>query len=327
MKLGFYLETVTFRGTTRAALEYIKLLANKSDEISVYFLQDNPANTLSILVEFISIGVLIRPLKSNLDLKFEQLDLLYYVTSQFGESSSWLSTLPFKVLFHQVGFQPPEYASNLIFAYTSYWQSFYFTNGAAKVLPYIIPEPLSILSQKEARLSLDLPLDAVILGRHGGLDTFNLPFAKDSILESLNSREDIVYLFLNTPKFVDHRRAIFFDGTNSADFINRYIYSCDAMLHARWEGETFGLACSEFLSRGKPIITWSESRERNHIFLADKSAIFYNQCFDLSFLLCSVSRSFLDYKSGLIPTELLDLYSPHHIRNTLIELVSENIYV
>ena len=95
----------------------------------------------------------------------------------------------------------------------------------------------------------------------------------DSIYHSLESRSDIFYLFLNTPRFINHPRVLHLDSTNDDSLINRYLYACDAMLHARWEGETFGLACAEFLIRSKPILTWSESRERNHFLLADNSVI------------------------------------------------------
>ena len=53
------------------------------------------------------------------------------------------------------------------------------------------------------------------------------------------------------------------------------------------------LACAEFLIRSKPILTWSESRERNHFLLADNSVISYNLSSDLSSILNNLSQSTL----------------------------------
>ena len=48
------------------------------------------------------------------------------------------------------------------------------------------------------------------------------------------------------------------------------------MIHARLEGESFGLSCGEFSIRNKPVITWDGSRERNHIYVLGDKGIYYN---------------------------------------------------
>jgi hypothetical protein len=52
-------------------------------------------------------------------------------------------------------------------------------------------------------------------------------------------------------------------------------------LHARYEGESFGIACGEFSIKNKPIITWNGSRERNHIEILKDKGIYYNNYEDL----------------------------------------------
>ena len=37
----------------------------------------------------------------------------------------------------------------------------------------------------------------------------------------------------------------------------RFIATCDAMLHARKDGETFGLSIAEFSSQNKPVLTYA----------------------------------------------------------------------
>ena len=55
----------------------------------------------------------------------------------------------------------------------------------------------------------------------------------------------------------------------------RFLATCDVMLHARWHGETFGLAVAEFAVLGKPVITYGGSRERAHLELLGDSGVFY----------------------------------------------------
>ena len=55
----------------------------------------------------------------------------------------------------------------------------------------------------------------------------------------------------------------------------RFINSCDAMLHARLQGESFGLACGEFSIRNKPVITYAGSKHRHHIDVLGDSGFYY----------------------------------------------------
>jgi hypothetical protein len=57
------------------------------------------------------------------------------------------------------------------------------------------------------------------------------------------------------------------------------------MLHARNEGESFGLACGEFSIRNKPVLTWDQSRERNHIMILGDQGIYYHDIPSLTQLL------------------------------------------
>ena len=54
-----------------------------------------------------------------------------------------------------------------------------------------------------------------------------------------------------------------------------FLATCDAMLHARWHGETFGLAVGEFAVLGKPVITFSGSRERAHLEMSNNRMLLY----------------------------------------------------
>jgi hypothetical protein len=56
---------------------------------------------------------------------------------------------------------------------------------------------------------------------------------------------------------------------------SRFINTCDAMLHARRVGETFGLACAEFSAHNKPVITWAGAKCQAHIDMLQGTAITY----------------------------------------------------
>ena len=56
------------------------------------------------------------------------------------------------------------------------------------------------------------------------------------------------------------------------------------MLHARKDGETFGLAVAEFSVANKPIITYGNSKDKEHLRILKDKAIIYkdeNQLFDI----------------------------------------------
>ena len=67
----------------------------------------------------------------------------------------------------------------------------------------------------------------------------------------------------------------------------KFINTCDALLHARHRGETFGLTIAEFMSKNKPIFTYSGSAEKNHYLLLDNQGILYDSSDDLY---CKISQ-------------------------------------
>ena len=80
-----------------------------------------------------------------------------------------------------------------------------------KAILSIFACPVDRIFKNESKLDLGLPSDAVVVGRYGGKDTFDLDFVKDAVIESLEKRSNLYYLFLNTPKFIENDRCLFFD--------------------------------------------------------------------------------------------------------------------
>lgn len=131
-------------------------------------------------------------------------------------------------------------------------------------------------TQDTLREELGIPANAIVFGRYGGDDTFNIDFVKACVRELCAEAPNIYWVYMNTPKFVDSPRARFLHSTTDSYRKRAFINTCDAMLHARNEGETFGLSCGEFALCGKPVITYSGSQDKAHIDILGEKAILYS---------------------------------------------------
>jgi hypothetical protein len=125
------------------------------------------------------------------------------------------------------------------------------------------------------REKYDIPKNAVVFGRHGGITTFDIKYAHRAIIKILKQKKNIYFLFLNTKHFYEHDRCIYIDEiiTDINEKV-KFINSCDAMIHARSGGETFGLACAEFSILNKPIIT-AKCGATAHIDILGSKGIYY----------------------------------------------------
>jgi len=74
----------------------------------------------------------------------------------------------------------------------------------------------------------------------------------------------------NLPNIIHIEKQI--DLNKKVEFIN----TCDAMLWARSDGETFGLSIAEFSIKNKPIICTNIGYD-SHIHLLKEKAILYNK--------------------------------------------------
>jgi hypothetical protein len=148
------------------------------------------------------------------------------------------------------------------------------------VVPYIVHLPEG--DGSDLRAELGIPRDAIVFGRHGGAGTFDIPFVHAVVAEVVKHRPDVWFLMWNTAPFCEpHPRIVHLPPTADPLFKVRFIDSCDAMLHARAEGETFGLAVAEFSIRGKPVLTWGGSPDRHHLEVLGERALVYHEVEDL----------------------------------------------
>ena len=180
------------------------------------------------------------------------------------------------------------------FAMCSKWLSS-LTNFEIPYVPHMVWLPDI---NEDLREELNIPQDALVIGRNGGPETFDLQFVKEAIRDSLKMRSNIYFLFQNTDKFIEHERVINIPCSYDLEYKTKFINTCDAMLHARQVGESFGLSCAEFSIRDKPIITYLDSPERNHIDILKNKGLYYKNFGQIRGMLCGLTRDWIKELSG-----------------------------
>ena len=171
------------------------------------------------------------------------------------------------------------------FAYVSRWCSKVMTGREESFVPHFVSQ---LESEVGLREKLGISTKARVFGRHGGWDTFNIPFVREAVVRHARQNPEDHFVFLNTEPIREgenltniHYLSATVDTVEKAKFLA----TCDAMLHARWHGETFGLAVGEFAVLGKPVLTFSESRERAHLEMLGNQALLYRHASELTKML------------------------------------------
>jgi hypothetical protein len=171
------------------------------------------------------------------------------------------------------------------FAYVSRWASRVMTGREESFVPHFVPQLESKVGLRE---NLGISTEARVFGRHGGWDTFNIPFARKAVARHARENPGDHFVFLNTEPIRGTERdsnVHYLPGTVDSIEKAKFLATCDAMLHARLHGETFGLAVGEFAALGKPVITFSESREKAHLEMLGKQALLYRNAGELAEIL------------------------------------------
>jgi hypothetical protein len=145
-------------------------------------------------------------------------------------------------------------------------------SGGIDYVPYMVNLPDI---NTDLREQLNIPKDAIVFGRNGGHDSFNLDFAKKAVVDILEKRKDVFFLFQGTDVFYEHERIIYLPASADLEEKVKFINTTDALIHARDLGESFGQTCAEFSIRNKPVITWFNSPERNHIDILGDKGFYY----------------------------------------------------
>ena len=144
-------------------------------------------------------------------------------------------------------------------------------------IAYVSPE---VLALPGLRSEWGVPPTARVFCRHGGPDTFDIGFVREALCEHARAHPTDYFVLLGTagsaceaglpnilhlPKNVDMA------------FKQRYLNSCNACVHARSDGETFGLGVAECSMTGLPVLTFCSppAAAAFHIATLGKEALLY----------------------------------------------------
>lgn len=177
------------------------------------------------------------------------------------------------------------------------------------VIPYMIRVEET---EDNFRNKINIPNSDIVFGNYGGADSFNIHFVKEVVLRVVNEKSNYWFIFMNTHPFCQHPRVIFIQGTSDLYLKRCFINTCDAFIHARDIGETFGLACGEFATCLKPVITYGNSPDINQISLLKEKAVVYNNPQELYNILTSFTKDKYDMKNnGYLyynPTNVMNIF-------------------
>jgi len=289
MKIGFFVQEMNFRGITNSIFEYARynetILNNKS---YIFFFKLSKSNQNEVINKFKknfeTYGI--REFKKIKELNNKiKLDFIYH---QVGKADDLDFSYSSQNMVHLVFPQDTYKIKYNIYFFISSWLSKECSNFKIPYIPYIVNFDKN---KKNLRKKLAIKSTDLVFGCHGGDTSFDLPFVHQTIINIAKERSDIYFIFLNINKFSEQSNIIFLKGTFEKKFKNEFINTCDAMIHGRSIGESFGLACAEFAIKNKPILTYEFSRDRAHIFMLRNKIFTYSSMSSLYNLIINFNKN------------------------------------
>lgn len=272
MNIGFWCNQMCERGTEAATFDYAyfneKLLGNLS---YIFYDKNNKNNKEGIIKKFkkeftvIDIDVF-----DKVDTHLIKYNITHFYSLRSGEYDPRLSKVAKNCIHCVFNCSQPH---GEIYASISPWV--YGNNNKYPSVPHMINLPKHNKNMKEI---LNIPEKSVIFGGYGGKCRFNIKFVQETVYKIAKQNPNIYFLFANFDKFCSEIHNIIhlppiYDLAKKVEFIN----TCDAMIWARDDGETFGLAIAEFSSMNKPVISMKIGVLAHYYLLGDKGIWYSNQ--------------------------------------------------
>jgi glycosyltransferase involved in cell wall biosynthesis len=299
MKLAFHTNVLCNRGTTVALLDYAKynklILNNESIIVYCSNFEDPsiPADSLTqpeivdaVASRFELFGY---TSKEELDqiIVDNNVDATYFIKGGFNDG---LLTTKSKNLVHAV-FQANQPHGDR-YAYISEWLSTHMSNGEIDYVPHIVDLPKT--AKTDYREKLGISKDKIVVGRIGGLHQFDIRWVLQTVANFAYNNPNYEFVFVNTAQFLNPSlpNIRFIDPIIDEQEKTDFILSCDAMIHARTDGESFGLAICEGLFHNKPVFAYNGGRDKHHIQLLEGTGLLYNSPEDLWIKLLNIKNNY-----------------------------------
>lgn len=306
MKVAFHSRALTERGSEGAMLDYARLNRSVLGNESILCLPDWPEYAGNPLLqkwreEF---PVILYRNKNDFGarLRREKVENIYLTKP--GPDDGFL--VPGLRNCVHAQFLCDEFHGDA-YAYLSSWMSRVMTGREDSFVPFFVPQ---FVSEQNLRKKLGIPNQAKVFGRHGGADTFNIRFVREVVFHHAKKNPGDHFVFLNTEPIRGTERfsnVHYLPVTVKPMEKAKFLATCDAMLHARLHGETFGLAVGEFAVLGKPVITFGGSRERAHLDMLGEHGRVYRTEQELR--------------------DILETFEPCHVEGTEYETYADNVAV
>jgi hypothetical protein len=272
VKIAFWDNCLCERGTTIALYDYalfnITILGNES---VILYNPNNPNNNDEVIEkfskEFSIYGV---ANNSELDSLLESTgcDIVYIIKA--GDPYDGRISKTKKSVIHCVFTCYTPHGD----VYASVSPSVKGNNGTYPVVPHIVYLPEH---GRNLRQQLNIPENVVVFGRYGGYDQFDIGYVKQIVSLVAKISPNIYFLFANTAPFCEPLpNIIHLSKIIDLDTKSEFINTCDAMLWARSDGETFGLSIAEFSVLNKPVLATNIGDTAHVYYLGDKG-IWYNE--------------------------------------------------
>jgi hypothetical protein len=174
------------------------------------------------------------------------------------------------------------------------------------IVPHIV-RPVNMeafQALKGRREEFRIEPQTLVICRYGGKDSFDIPFVHQVVWDMVKeyNASQLQFLFMNTDIFLPREAFIQIEdkhgkiqrfpqttfprkhpqikhliGTVDPIEKEQFLRTCNAMLHARKSGESFGLAIAEFSVHNLPVITYPGIPSQEHLrILGGKGFIYTN---------------------------------------------------
>lgn len=285
MKIGLHFNQLDYRGSSTIAYDYAKALREVlGHEVTVISSNKSVYNKDA----FVGFNAVLYDSTSELSRisENEKLDVLYMAKAGNDDK---ITPTNVKTAIHCVFDMREPHGS--VYAGISEWLATFFKKDLW--VPHIISMPKT---NKTMHSELGIPKDAFVVGRIGGFDQFDVIEAHKGVISAVSQRQDLWFVFVNTRPFISHERVKFLPPILDLNKKAEYINTCDAMVHGRSDGETFGLAVGEFSAMNKPVLTFDSPNwwyMRAHIHMLDDRAILYKNADELAQYLLQIDKSYV----------------------------------
>ena len=316
MIIAFHVENFSYRGTEVATYDYAfynqKILGNKS---IIVYPRDRRPDMANIKTKFIST---FESYEYDNKAELEQYIALKGIRAvyilKYGKNTDNIVSLSVPLLVHCVYDSSMPHGT----VYASISES--VSKGRTPIVPHIIEvDP----TDGDFRKELNIPSDAIVFGRHGGPDTFNIDFVRDVIYDTVNNNSNIYFIFAVKPFIFDkqHPQIKFISEFSSPVIKRKFINTCDAMIHACSLGESFGLSVLEFSKCNKPVITFNGGEwNRQHLAHLGDLAVLYNDKIELSTIFKNWKEDTLQGKCNKDYTKICEKFKPENVMRQFDEV-------